>query len=94
MACGNAMTLRSVIVWAPNADNRVPFENCNAVSTIAGPTSAPGAMNVDLKFVDAASNNYHLSDTSPARDAVEAGPSHDFEDDARPRGARFADEAP
>jgi hypothetical protein len=49
------------------------------------------------QFVDAASHDYHIASTSPARDAVDTGPAKDFEGDARPRGAKFdigADEAP
>jgi hypothetical protein len=54
-------------------------------------------MNVDPKFVDAPNRDYHIAPTSPARDAVDTGPSTDFEGDPRPRGAKFdigADEAP
>ena len=97
VACANGMTLKSVIVWVPGADARVPFENCNVVNTIAGPSNAAGATNVDPKFVDVASHDYHISSTSVARDAVDEGPGTDFEGDARPRGAKFdigADEAP
>jgi hypothetical protein len=65
--------------------------------TIAGPVMTAGAMNVDPQFVDAASRDYHIVATSPARDMVDSGPMTDFEGDARPRGMRFdigADEAP
>lgn len=96
VSCGNQMTIRSSIIWAPGLSERVPVEGCNLSSTIAGPTSAPGAMNTDPKFVDTANRDYHLAPNSPARDAVDTG-SVDFEGDPRPRGPRFdigADEAP
>jgi hypothetical protein len=46
--------------------------------------------------VNPANNDFHLGPNSPARDAVDAGPTLDFEGDPRPRGDRFdlgADEA-
>jgi hypothetical protein len=46
--------------------------------------------------VNAAAHDYHLSAGSPAVDAADFGPDHDFEGEARPNGARFdigADEA-
>jgi hypothetical protein len=97
IACGTQITIRSSIIWTPGATSRVPVEGCNVVSTIAGPTTVPGAMNVDPQFVNAAGRDYHISSTSPARDAVDTGPDTDFEGDPRPRGMRFdigADEAP
>jgi hypothetical protein len=94
--CGNGGTVRSSIIWAPGISARVPIEGCNLVSTIAGPTPAPGALNMNPQFIDAANRDYHLASSSPARDAVDTGPATDFEGDARPQGARFdigADEA-
>ena len=96
VACGPAITIRSSIIWAPGTVPRAPVAGCNLISTIAGPTTVAGAMNVDPWFVNAAARDYHLAPNSPARDAVETGPALDFEGDARPRGARFdigADEA-
>jgi hypothetical protein len=84
--CGSAITVRSSIVWAPGTAARVPLEGCNVATTIAGPTAVPGASNADPQFVDSA---YHISASSPARDAVDTGPNMDFEGDARPKGARF-----
>jgi len=95
--CSSSITLRSSIVWVPGTSSRPPFQNCNVVSTIAGPNNGPGAMNVDPKFVSAANHDYHIATNSPAKDAVDTGPAKDFEGDARPRGAKFdigADEAP
>lgn len=97
IACHTNMTVRSSIVWTPGATSRVAIQGCNLVSTIAGPTTTPGAINADPFFMDATNKNYHLAPNSPARDAVDTGPTTDFEGDARPRGARFdigADEAP
>lgn len=92
------LTIRSSIIWAPGTIARPPIDNtCTLVSTIAGPVAVPGAANTDPRFVDAATSDYHLSANSPARDAIDAGPSFDFEGDPRPRGARFdlgADESP
>jgi hypothetical protein len=96
MLCATQVTLRSSIVWAPGLTPRMPLLGCNVVSTIAGPTAAAGAMNLNPQFVNAAARDYHLSPNSPARDAVDTGPSTDFEGDARPLGTRFdigADEA-
>jgi hypothetical protein len=95
--CNSSTTLRSSIIWLPGVSSRVPFQDCNVVSSIAGPINGPGATNVDPKFVDAANHDYHIATISPARDAVDTGPMTDFEGDARPRGAKFdigADEAP
>jgi hypothetical protein len=94
--CGTALAVRSSIIWAPGITSRVPIEGCGITSSIAGPTSVAGAMNVNPQFVAAGSGDYHLAANSPARDAVDTGPSTDFEGDQRPQGARFdigADEA-
>jgi hypothetical protein len=95
--CSSNFTVRSSIIWAPGTNARVPIEGCNLVSTIAGPTPAPGAMNFNPLFIDSANRDYHIGPSSPARDAVDSGPKSDFEGDPRPRGAGFdigADEAP
>jgi hypothetical protein len=89
VTCSNMVTVRSSIIWAPGSVARVPIEGCNLLSTIAGPTSTPGAMNIDPMFINAAGRDYHLLPNSPARDAVDAGPTSDFEGDARPQGTRF-----
>jgi hypothetical protein len=94
--CGAGLTVRSSIVWTPGSTSRIPIQGCNVVSTIAGPAFTPGAMNTDPFFVNSSAHDYHLSTSSPARDAVETGPVIDFEGDARPQGPRFdlgADEA-
>lgn len=96
VSCGSSLTIRSSIIWAPGTTSRVPVQGCNLVSTIAGPTTTPGAMNTNPMFVDSANRDYHLAPGSPARDAVDTGPPIDFEGTARPQGARFdigADEA-
>jgi hypothetical protein len=94
--CGNGLALRSSIVWSAGSA-LAPIENCGVTSTLAGPVAVPGAMNSNPAFVDYANRDYHLSPSSPARDAVDLGPALDFEGEARPQGARFdigADEAP
>lgn len=56
---------------------------------LVGPIAVPGAATGDPMFVDRALGNYHLTAGSPAIDMVDAGPSFDFEGDARPQGIRF-----
>lgn len=94
----SGLTVRSSIIWAPGTVARPAIDGgCTLISTIVGPTAVPGATNVDPRFVDAASRNYHLSAGSPARDMVDTGPATDFEGDPRPMGPRFdigADESP
>jgi hypothetical protein len=94
----SGLTVRSSIIWAPGTVVRPAIDGgCMLSSTIVGPTAVPGATNVDPRFVDAASGNYHLAAGSPAREMVDIGPALDFEGEPRPRGARFdigADEAP
>ena len=88
--------VRSTIIWTPGVA-RPAASNCGFVSTIAGPMGVAGAMNLDPRFVNPASDDYHLGANSPARDVVDTGPALDFERDPRPSGARFdigADEAP
>jgi hypothetical protein len=89
IACSPQLTIRSTIIWTPGSGTLPPIEGCNLASTIAGPQTAPGAMNVDPKFVNAAMQDYHLLSSSPAVDAVDSGPAADFEGDARPQGTRF-----
>jgi hypothetical protein len=94
--CAVGLTVRSSIIWTPGTTSRIPIQGCNLVSTIAGPTFTPGAINSDPLFVNNVAHDYHLGPSSPARDAVDTGPATDFEGDARPQGARFdigADEA-
>lgn len=94
--CSLGLTVRSSIIWAPGGSARASIDGCNLVSTIAGPTPVPGALNMNPQFVDSANRDYHLAPNSPARDAVDSGPETDFEGDPRPRGARYdigADEA-
>jgi hypothetical protein len=94
--CSSNVTFRSSIVWAPGSVSRVPIQGCNVVSSIVGPTAISGVTNTDPLFVSSATHDYHLSAGSPAIDAADFGPDHDFEGDARPSGSRFdigADEA-
>lgn len=92
------LQIASSIIWTPAVTARPTIEGpCSVTSSIVGPTGVIGAMNVNPQFVAPATNDFHLSGGSPARDMANAGPAHDFEGDPRPRGARFdlgADEAP
>jgi hypothetical protein len=100
--CSGQVMVQSTIVWAPGSTSRVSIgpssgADCPRSSTIAGPTPVAGASNDDPLFVDSANRDYHLAQNSPARDAVDIGPTFDFEGDPRPRGDRFdlgADETP
>lgn len=89
VACSAGMTFRSSIVWAPGVAPRAPIGGCNLASVIAGPTAVPGASSADPLFVDPGSRNYRLRMGSPARDAVDVGPSTDLEALPRPRNGRF-----
>lgn len=94
--CDSGITVRSSIIWAPGTAARLPIDGCNLESTITGPLSVPGGMNITPGFVNLATGDYHLAPGSPARDAVDIGPASDFEGDPRPLGPRFdigADEA-
>lgn len=91
------LNVQSVIIWTPNSLRPPIMGNCPRSSTIAGPVTVSDAMNVDPRFISLAAEDFHLAAGSPARDLVDAGPSHDFENDPRPLGARFdigADESP
>jgi hypothetical protein len=97
VSCANGVLVRSSIIWAPGTTTRVSIDGCSLLNTLAGPTAVAGANNSDPEFVNAAAHDYHIAASSPARDAVDAGPMTDFEGDPRPRGAKFdigADEAP
>ncbi len=84
------LQLKSVIVYTPDAISRPTIEGaCVATTSIASPTAFPGAMNVDPVFVGLLTGDFHISSGSPAKDAVNAGPAIDVDDEARPRGARF-----
>jgi hypothetical protein len=83
---GNSIIVQSSIVWTPGV---TPYNTCITSSSIAGPTTVTGAMNVDPMFVNAAAHDYHLKPSSPAQDFVTSGPALDFERDPRPQGAKF-----
>ncbi len=80
--CPNTVIVRSSIVWAPGAGASVPISGCSMTNVIAGPAVVAGASNADPLFIDLSQNNYHLGVGSPARDAVDSGPTSDFEGDA------------
>lgn len=98
VSCNPNLRVTSSIIWQPScavgaADAAGP---CTFQSSIVSNGPAPGITNVDPRFVDPASRDYHLQPSSPAKDAVDQGPATDFERDPRPRGAGFdlgADEA-
>lgn len=96
ISCSSQLTIQASIVWIPSSTTKPPVAGCNLASSIVGPTSIPGASNVDPQFVDYDNRNFHLRPSSPARDVAQTGPAADIEGDPRPQGAGFdigADEA-
>ncbi|HEY5934089.1 MAG TPA: hypothetical protein VIU61_05635, partial [Kofleriaceae bacterium] len=99
LSCGSGLTVRSSIVWHRGSDALRPAigGGCTLASVIAGNHPIPNAMAVDPFFVDEPNRDFHVKSNSPAKDAVDVGPSRDFEGDVRPTGLRFdigADETP
>lgn len=92
----NALRISESIVYT--SGSRPTIEGgCLVSLSIVGQTAFPGGMNTVPGFLNPSMGDYHLSGGSSARDIANAGPTHDFEGDPRPRGARFdigADEAP
>ena len=94
------LQIQSSIIWNTGITTRPPTDgSCTGqfTNTIAGPMMVGTAMNTNPMFANENAGNIHLAASSPARDAVDAGPALDFEGDARPRGVKFdigADEAP
>jgi hypothetical protein len=102
LTCAATLHVTSSIIWAPtciegNPHDAVP-DGCSYQSSIVSNASPPpGTTNPDPMFVNAAMRDYHIQPTSPAHDAVDTGPSTDFEGDPRPGGPKFdigADEIP
>jgi hypothetical protein len=77
------------IIWSTNASERPTTGQCTLSSSIAGPVTVNGAMNVDPMFVNELAGDYHIKATSPANDAASSGPSTDVEGTSRPQGAGF-----
>ncbi|MBA3459681.1 MAG: hypothetical protein H0T46_06955 [Deltaproteobacteria bacterium] len=90
------LAFTSSIAWTPNLSRPV-IDTCTVINSIVGPMPIVGGTNLDPLFVNSSNADFHLSGGSPARDMANTGPKTDFEQDPRPRGARFdlgADEAP
>jgi hypothetical protein len=100
LTCGPQLNVTGSIIWQLQCGGA--FQDaaggCTfASSIVSNATSPPGTSNSDPMFVNAAADDYHIRTASPARDAVDTGPSTDFEGDARPGGPKFdsgADEIP
>ncbi len=96
--CGTGpFPITSTIIAGGPTSTTLVTGTCTFTTTIASGQTVPNTMNVDPMFVDRADSNYHISASSPAKDAVPTGPPDDFEGDARPQGPAFdigADEAP
>jgi hypothetical protein len=84
--CGVNLAVRDSIIWTPGTNPPVAG-GCAISNSIAGPVAVPGALAVDPQFAGLA--DFHLSANSPAKDGAPAGPSVDFEGNARPNGAAF-----
>ncbi len=86
-----SVVFQGSIIWHSFAGSQPPVDgSCTQfVATIAGPATVLGAMNTNPQFVNEVSNDFHLGASSPARDALDAGPAVDLENGARPRGTRF-----
>jgi hypothetical protein len=85
----STLTIDSSIVWNPSIGAPTITGTCTLRSTIAGPAAVTGAMNVDPKFVNLLTSDYHLSPMSPAIDQLSSGPAFDFEGDPRPQGSGY-----
>jgi hypothetical protein len=100
VACSTNLAVTSSIIFQEICSNqtRDAVGTCTFASSIVSNALPPsGTTNTDPKFVNRVGGDYHIRDTSPAKDAVDVGPPFDFEGDARPRGVKFdigADEAP
>lgn len=84
----SSIVFESSIIWDSSATANPNVEGCDLENTIVGPVavSIPGALNTPPLFVDEFAGNLHITASSPARDAVDAGPPTDFEGEPRPRG--------
>jgi hypothetical protein len=101
VACNAGLTIVSSIIVQERCQGglvRDAVGACTfATSIVSNASPPPGTTNDDPKFIDRVGGDYHIRDTSPAKDAVDTGPAFDFEGDARPRGLKFdigADETP
>src|SRR5690606_37959804 len=86
--CAGAVRVEASIVWTPGSTNPA-IVGCVLDNVIAGPVSQLDARNTDPGFRNLDVNDFHLEPTSPAIDAADDGPLHDFEGDVRPQGARW-----
>ncbi len=98
VACSAVVTATSSIVYA-NGGPQLSSDCSFTHSVIEGGAPGTGNLNVDPLFVDFMRGDWHLTATSPARDAANmtGAPAMDFDGDRRPAGNGFdigADEKP
>ncbi len=87
----SAIALHASIVWTTSGAGRAPVDgSCTQfVTSILGPAAVPNALNSNPLFVGENANNFRLGAGSPARDAIDAGPTLDLDRATRPQGSRF-----
>jgi hypothetical protein len=82
------VSVANSVIWANTAQE---ISGCAASYTdVEGSASGVGNINSNPGFASAASGNYHLSSTSPCRNAADPDATEDLDvdGDSRPEGAR------
>jgi hypothetical protein len=81
---------RGNIVYSGFGGGALVSGNCSfTFSDVDGGATGAGNIDMDPLFADAVTGDYHITETSPCRDAAgaAAAPAVDYEGDARPDGA-------